>query len=62
MYLGLYASELVGTLLEEHDPHADLFDRMEFALTDLSSNRTEETFLSFYYHSEGAGDAARAGA
>src|SRR4051794_32213870 len=23
MYLGLYASELVGTLLEEHDPHAD---------------------------------------
>src|SRR5881394_3860879 len=29
LYLGLYAAELVAMLLEEHDPHAELFDRLE---------------------------------
>ena len=30
MYLGLYAGELVGRLIEEHDPHPELFDRVIF--------------------------------
>src|SRR5687767_3033671 len=29
MYLGLYAGELVSRLFEEHDPHPELFDRLE---------------------------------
>ena len=28
MYLCLYAGELVGRLVEEHDPHPELFDRL----------------------------------
>src|SRR5712671_785515 len=28
IYLGLYAAELVGTLVEEHDPHPDLFKHL----------------------------------
>jgi DNA repair protein RecO (recombination protein O) len=47
MYLGLYAAELVGTLIEEHDPHPDLFDRLEGVLIDVASSRIEEGFLSF---------------
>lgn len=47
MYLGLYSAELIGTLIEEHDPHADLFDRFEHVLSELASARTEESFLSF---------------
>jgi DNA repair protein RecO (recombination protein O) len=47
MYLGLYASELVGTLFEEHDAHPDVFHRLERTLIDLPSPRTEEVFLSF---------------
>lgn len=47
MYLGLYSAELIGTLIEEHDPHADLFDRFEHVLCELASARTEESFLSF---------------
>src|SRR4051794_18841356 len=47
MYLGLYAAELVGLLIEEHDPHAELFDRLEQTLPELASPRVEEAFLSF---------------
>jgi DNA repair protein RecO (recombination protein O) len=47
MYLGLYAAELISMLIEEHDPHAELFDRFEHVLTDLPTARTEEAFLSF---------------
>src|SRR3954470_12209780 len=28
VYLGLYAAELVNALVEEHDPHPDVFDRL----------------------------------
>jgi DNA repair protein RecO (recombination protein O) len=47
MYLALYSAELVGTLIEEHDPHPELFDRLENMLMELSSPRTEEIFLAF---------------
>ena len=47
MYLGLYAAELVSMLFEEHDPHRELFDRLEQTLLELGSERTEEAFLAF---------------
>jgi DNA repair protein RecO (recombination protein O) len=47
MYLAQYAAELVGFLIEEHDPHPDLFDRLEQTLTDLPTPRVEESFLAF---------------
>lgn len=47
MYLSLYAAELVGTLIEEHDPHPELFDRLESVIVALPSPRIEETFLAF---------------
>lgn len=47
MYLGLYAAELVGLLLEEHDPHPALFDRLERVLLDVTTPGREEAFLTF---------------
>jgi DNA repair protein RecO (recombination protein O) len=47
MYLGLYAAELMGLLFEEHDPHPDIFDRLEATLIELATPRTEEAFLAF---------------
>jgi DNA repair protein RecO (recombination protein O) len=47
MYLGLYAGELVGRLVEEHDPHPELFDRLEATLPELGTPRREEAFLAF---------------
>jgi DNA repair protein RecO (recombination protein O) len=47
MYLGLYAGELVFTLIEEHDPHPALFDRFHQTLADLATTRVEEAFLAF---------------
>ena len=47
MYLAQYAAELVSFLIEEHDPHPDLFDRLEQTLNDLPTARVEESFLSF---------------
>ena len=47
MYLGLYAAELVGGLIEEHDPHPELFDRLSVLLDELPTDRTEESFLAF---------------
>jgi DNA repair protein RecO (recombination protein O) len=47
MYLALYAGELVGRLVEEHDPHPELFDRLETTLGELATARAEETFLAF---------------
>jgi DNA repair protein RecO (recombination protein O) len=46
LYLALYAAELVSLLIEEHDPHAELFDRLEQTLGDLASARIEESFLT----------------
>jgi DNA repair protein RecO (recombination protein O) len=47
VYVGLYAAELVGALVEEHDPHQDIFDRLESALVEFATPRVEETFLAF---------------
>lgn len=47
MYLGLYAAELITTLIEEHDPHPEVFDRLEATITDLVTPRAEESFLAF---------------
>jgi DNA repair protein RecO (recombination protein O) len=47
MYLALYAGELVGRLIEEHDAHPELFDRLESTLAELTTPRHEEAFLAF---------------
>ncbi|MDB5320178.1 MAG: repair protein RecO [Phycisphaerales bacterium] len=47
LYLGQYAAELCGLLIEEHDPHPQLFDRLEQTLKDLATPRQEEVFLAF---------------
>src|ERR1043165_6503810 len=47
LYLAQYAAELVSLLIEEHDPHPDLFDRLQQILADLQTTRSEETFLAF---------------
>jgi DNA repair protein RecO (recombination protein O) len=47
IYLGLYAAELVSRLIEEHDPHPNLFDRLERTIPELAGPRREETFLAF---------------
>ena len=46
MYLGLYAAELLDALVEEHDPHPALFDRLECLLAHLPES-AEESFLAF---------------
>ncbi len=47
LYLGQYAAELVGLLIEEHDPHPGLFDRLDQTLRELGTARKEELFLAF---------------
>src|SRR3954468_5679911 len=47
LYLGQYAAEVVGHLIEEHDPHAQLFDRFAQTLTALAEPTREELFLAF---------------
>jgi DNA repair protein RecO (recombination protein O) len=47
MYLGLYAAEIVALLFEEHDPHPDVYDRLEATLAELTTPRAEEAFLAF---------------
>lgn len=47
LYLGFYAAELVSLLIEEHDPHPELFDRLEQTLLELGTPRTEAAFVVF---------------
>jgi DNA repair protein RecO (recombination protein O) len=47
IYLGLYAAELISTLIEEHDPHPELFERLESTVVDLGTAKLEESFLAF---------------
>src|ERR1700722_9365297 len=47
IFLGLYAAEMVDRLIEEHDPHMDLFDRLEATIPQLATPRREEYFLAF---------------
>src|SRR6478672_6674926 len=37
----------LSLLFEEHDPHPDMFDRLELTLGELISPRAEEAFLAF---------------
>jgi DNA repair protein RecO (recombination protein O) len=47
MYLGQYAAELVSFLIEEHDPHPELYERLEQTLVQIQTPRREEVFLAF---------------
>ncbi len=47
LYLGLYAAELVSVLIEEHDPHPEVFDQLRSVLDDLATGRIEQAFLAF---------------
>ena len=47
IYLGEYAAELVSNLIEEHDPHPALFDRLLSVLGELNTPRQEQAFLAF---------------
>jgi DNA repair protein RecO (recombination protein O) len=47
MYLGLYAAELLSMLLQDNDPHPELYLRFEKSLIDLGGEKKEETFLAF---------------
>lgn len=47
IYLAQYAAELVSLLIEEHDPHPTLFDRLEQMLSELAGGGIEQVFLSF---------------
>ena len=47
LYLGQYAAELTSLIIEEHDPHPYLNDRLEWTLNELASPRAEEVFLAF---------------
>src|SRR3954470_7277457 len=46
MYLELYAAELTSSLIEEHDPHPELFDRLQSTMDELATPRAEEAFLA----------------
>ncbi len=47
LYLGFYAAELVSLLIEEKDPHPDLFHHLERTLIELGGPRTEQMFVAF---------------
>ena len=47
LYLAQYAAELVSLLIEEHDPHSDLFDHLQNCLQALSTPALEQSFLAF---------------
>src|SRR4051794_14160600 len=47
LYLGLYAAELVSRLIEEHDAHPEIFDRLAATLAELATPRREQAFLAF---------------
>jgi DNA repair protein RecO (recombination protein O) len=47
LYLAQYAAELVSLLIEERDPHPDLFDHLQQCITALSTPAVEQSFLNF---------------
>lgn len=47
LYLAQYAAELVSLLIEEHDPHPELFDHLQQCLQNLATPALEQTFLAF---------------
>jgi DNA repair protein RecO (recombination protein O) len=47
IYLGQYAAELVAHLIEEHDPHPELFDRLLSFLQSAAGDGREASFIAF---------------
>jgi DNA repair protein RecO (recombination protein O) len=47
MHLALYAAELCGLLIGEHDPHPMVFDQLKHLLAELATTRREEAFVAF---------------
>ena len=47
LYLAQYAAELVSLLIEEHDPHPELFDHLQTCLQALATPTLEQSFLAF---------------
>lgn len=50
LYLGFYAAELAGLLIEQRDPHPLLFERMEATLAELGTPRLEQAMIAFELH------------
>jgi len=47
LYLAMYGGELVSMMLEEHDPHPEVFDLLQQTLAQLAGAGMEEAFLYF---------------
>ena len=47
IYLGLSACEIVSTLIEEHDPHPEVFDLLANCLNELGADRIEQSYIAF---------------
>jgi DNA repair protein RecO (recombination protein O) len=47
LYLAQYAAELVSLLIEEHDPHPELFDHLQTCINNLATPALEQSFLAF---------------
>jgi len=47
LYLAQYAAEMVSLLIEEHDAHPHLFDRLEQTIGEVGTPQAEEAFLAF---------------
>jgi DNA repair protein RecO (recombination protein O) len=47
IYLGLSACEIAATLIEEHDPHPEVFDLLAICLDELGAGRVEQAYLAF---------------
>ncbi len=47
IYLGLYGAEVLSLVIEERDPHPELFDRFAAVLSALGGKSNEEVFLVF---------------
>ncbi len=47
LWLGQYAVELISLLIEQHDPHQVLWDRLDQVLREIAGRRREESFLAF---------------
>jgi DNA repair protein RecO (recombination protein O) len=47
LHLAVYSAELVGLLLQENDPHPEVFDLLVWLMGELSGERVEEAFVGF---------------
>lgn len=45
--VAIYAAELLGLLLQENDPHPEVFDLLVWLLDELPGERVEEVFVAF---------------